>query len=64
MHLYLYCQSSETLTYATVMKEKKPLQSKVVSSEYETIQIKNDGLRDVTSATKERNQEEMIDVSW
>ena len=46
------------------MKEKKPLQSKVISPEYETIQIENDSLRDATSATKERNQEEMIDVSW
>ena len=46
------------------MKEKEPLQSKVVSPEYETIQIKNDNLRDATSATKERNQEEMMDVSW
>ena len=46
------------------MKEKEPLQSKVVSPEYETIQIENGSLRDATSTTKERNQEEMIDVSW
>ena len=45
------------------MKEKEPPQSKVVSPEYETIQIKNDSLRDATSATKERNQEEIMDVS-
>ena len=64
LHLYSCRQSSETPTYATVMKEKKPLQSQVVSPEYETIQIKNDSLRDATSATRERNQEEMMDVSW
>ena len=49
--------------YATVIKGKKPLQSKLAPPEYETLQIKNDSLRDATSATKERNQEEMMDVS-
>ena len=63
MYLYLYRQSSETPMYATVIKGKKPLQSKVAPPEYETLQIKNDSLRDATSATKERNQEEMMDVS-
>ena len=64
LHFYLYCQSSETPTYDTVIGGKKPLQSEVAPPEYETLQIKNDSLKGATSATKERNQEEMRDVSW
>ena len=57
----MYRQSSETPTYATVMKKKKHLQSKLVPPEYQTLQIKNDSLRDDTSATNEENLEEMMD---
>ena len=59
--MYLYRQSSETTTYATVMKEKKHQQNKLVPPEYETLKIKNDSLRDATSATNEKSQEEMMD---
>ena len=57
-------QSLEIPTYATVtvMGRKKPLQSKLVPPEYATLQVEDGSSRN--SATEQRKQEEMMDVSW
>ena len=56
-------QSLEIPTYATVTVTggKKSLQSKLFSPEYATLQVEDGSSQD--SATEQRKQEEMMDVS-
>ena len=56
-------QSLGIPTYATVnvMGRKKSLQSKLVPPEYATLQVEDGSSQD--SATEQRKQEEMMDVS-
>ena len=44
------------------MGGKKPLQSKLVPTEYATLQVENGSSQD--SAIEQRKQEEMMDLSW